>query len=690
MFKPILLASALTVAVSSAAEVMTLPAPRINYRTFTQSVTAAPKVSNPFAAHKQMAKAYKDELKAKKVDIIKLANGDTCLLAINKNGLLAMRNTRGKNVGADFASPWATELNLVKVNGDDKNYYYDGIAVVSDEKPENLLFIKSADGNRLTYGYSALCAFRIDDEVYFNTFSGKYSFFHIISANPGKSLPYQSSTTPYYYMSASDATTATDTVNGLPITLMTLPHGAYFGTVGGGRLYLDGSKSVAPRFANHYVNLENTGYSLTAYEKPDITMAATTGIVDGEEKTGTLLSINPPASDAFMLIALYGPDGRELLTNCQSVDFSEPDQMVYYKKRNDDRRILMGAMSLADTTLQLPPMFANVQRAVNAEGNGVWLVARKAFAPLEVYDPDADYTPVYRNKIEEDYNNRFYFNVTSALSFPKEPLSYEDLLLGLSAYTIEITDLMPDVEKVVAQYRTGVEPEGMNDENSSNRRNIRLLELKYPISELDEYCRRVVAEAPQEDKATAQRVASEAQATYNKANHLVKEDLENARRDYDELMAQRRIDKAKADALAAQRAQEAAMREAQLRAERQQAIALAFLNGLSNIMQSTMSSPSRSSGRGAAVSSGRTAAAMPSASSGNSGKVDNSSRKAFLKSQIIEWKNKAKKAEASYEQALSGGDDSWQKKNVIDSKRRSVDEALEMVRQYEAELNSLK
>ena len=70
--------------------------------------------------------------------------------------------------------------------------------------------------------------------------------------------------------------------------------------------------------------------------------------------------------------------------------------------------------------------------------------------------------------------------------------------------------------------------------------------------------------------------------------------------------------------------------------------------------------------------------------------TDNTSdRKAFLKGQIIDWKNKLQKAEASYQQAVSSGGDNWEKERVIESKRNTVNECLEMIRQYESELNSL-
>lgn len=57
---------------------------------------------------------------------------------------------------------------------------------------------------------------------------------------------------------------------------------------------------------------------------------------------------------------------------------------------------------------------------------------------------------------------------------------------------------------------------------------------------------------------------------------------------------------------------------------------------------------------------------------------------------IIEWKAKLKKAEKSYQECISSGEDTPEKRRVVESKQKTVDECLEMIRTYEAELNSLK
>lgn len=88
--------------------------------------------------------------------------------------------------------------------------------------------------------------------------------------------------------------------------------------------------------------------------------------------------------------------------------------------------------------------------------------------------------------------------------------------------------------------------------------------------------------------------------------------------------------------------------------------------------------------RAAAKGKGSAAVAATAPSGG-----DTSDRKAFLKEQIIDWKHKLQKAEDSYQQAVGSGGDNWEKQRVIESKRNTVNECLEMIRQYEAELNSL-
>lgn len=121
--------------------------------------------------------------------------------------------------------------------------------------------------------------------------------------------------------------------------------------------------------------------------------------------------------------------------------------------------------------------------------------------------------------------------------------------------------------------------------------------------------------------------------------------------------------------------------------ERQAALMSYFLNSFANIMNTATTSSGRKSSSASYSTSGAT---VPASGGSSASGADNSDRKAFLKGQIADWRNKLKKAEQSYEQAMSSGDDSWQKKRVLESKQHTIDECANMIRQYESELNSLK
>ncbi len=103
----------------------------------------------------------------------------------------------------------------------------------------------------------------------------------------------------------------------------------------------------------------------------------------------------------------------------------------------------------------------------------------------------------------------------------------------------------------------------------------------------------------------------------------------------------------------------------------------------------TNSSTTKSSSKKSTSSSFYSTGTTTSSSSSSSG-TDNTNRKIFLQNQIIDWKAKLAKAEKSYQECVASGEDTAEKKRVVESKQKTVDTCLEMIRTYEAELNSLK
>lgn len=130
--------------------------------------------------------------------------------------------------------------------------------------------------------------------------------------------------------------------------------------------------------------------------------------------------------------------------------------------------------------------------------------------------------------------------------------------------------------------------------------------------------------------------------------------------------------------------------------ERKAALNAALLAGLQAMSQATMNmnqttQTSTNNNYKATNSSTVTRQTnLPAQQKNSTEKPDNAGRKGFLRGEIATWRNKLKKAQESYKQAMSSGEDTPQKKRVLDSKQKTIDECLEMINQYERELNSLK
>lgn len=130
--------------------------------------------------------------------------------------------------------------------------------------------------------------------------------------------------------------------------------------------------------------------------------------------------------------------------------------------------------------------------------------------------------------------------------------------------------------------------------------------------------------------------------------------------------------------------------------ERKAALNAALLAGLQAMSQATMNmnqTTKTSTNSNYKATNSRTVTGktnLPAQQKFNSEKPDNAGRKGFLRGEIATWKNKLKKAQQSYNQEMGSGEDTPQKKRVLESKQKTIDTCLEMIRQYETELNSLK
>lgn len=141
----------------------------------------------------------------------------------------------------------------------------------------------------------------------------------------------------------------------------------------------------------------------------------------------------------------------------------------------------------------------------------------------------------------------------------------------------------------------------------------------------------------------------------------------------------------------------------QYRIEQRQQMVLAILSATTNALSQAASNSQSSYNKSGTVykSNNTTNVKQNNATSTNQNtetKQDNSGRKGFLRVQIIEYEKKLKDAEESLEKSiehyakdkLSGNGDAWRTKQVVDAKRKTVDEYKKILQGYKDELNSLQ
>lgn len=82
--------------------------------------------------------------------------------------------------------------------------------------------------------------------------------------------------------------------------------------------------------------------------------------------------------------------------------YSSPDHSITYRQ-SVNGRLLKGAIFVRDTTLNVPPLFADVMYKFDEE-SGAWkpYVRRSLFGPSEPYTPGMDTTPDFLNTVERD------------------------------------------------------------------------------------------------------------------------------------------------------------------------------------------------------------------------------------------------------------------------------------------------
>ncbi len=350
---------------------------------------------------------------------------------------------------------------------------------------------------------------------------------------------------------------------------------------------------------------------------------------------------------------LLRTDGTEVAPNVDWLTFCDHDPCAVYEIVTDNGTTLQGMKRLDDRGFDIPAEFYRIYKG---SSNDQWKVQARATDPHAVdYVPSTKYNTKMRDLGEELYAQCKYDDVLDY--YAKEGIaapwakfySAEALYHRWGMASLKLRASVEAMEK-----GSGLPN---NETNLLEQANSMVQSYKMAVQLFNAYL------------ATGDtNFAKEARNDMELVNYSIAET-----NDY--LARYRRVRGHAAQVTSAQQAQQ----QAQL-----QAILGIFSNALSGINASSSSTRS-----GSYVSSPANST-LGGSSTSSSTSTDNSGRKAFLRNQIIDWKNKLKKAEASLEREIASGEDTPAKKRLVESKRNTVNECLDMIRQFESELNSLK
>lgn len=376
-------------------------------------------------------------------------------------------------------------------------------------------------------------------------------------------------------------------------------------------------------------------------------------------------------------------NGDVLAHNVREIRLINNSGSFYYVQYNlSDWRRYVGLVNMADTAKNVPPVFADVAWIGGDKGA---LVQKSIYEPFSQYTPGTICTPFIPSEEEKNIRkgSRAYVNTS------KEKIT--DSIAGLNPEEIKTVqaDLIWCLAKDIDMLETNIHLAeadvsplaGGHGHTIFSQKNGQCISAFARI--LPRF--KVYADVLSKNAADSD-LTSNLQEMIASAENFEKQAFDCASAYYDrrnmkdaEIAEKKRIEAAKKERF--RKALEASKKNHEFTDQIKEAQAI--------VREGEQRIAAKKAARKAAES-GYSSQSTSTSSAASTGE-DKSGRKAFLKGQIIEWKNKLKKAEQSLESELaSGSNDDWHKQQVVESKRNTVNECLQMIRQYEEELNSLK
>lgn len=362
---------------------------------------------------------------------------------------------------------------------------------------------------------------------------------------------------------------------------------------------------------------------------------------------------------------IYTIDGKLLVDSITGYSISE-DQYCIYTKHIDgvDKK---GVLKLDDPSFQIPCVFASIM-----QNKDKWLVQKSSIDPFSEYNPHASYAGSFRDEGEKLYNQKKWQEVIEYYATKGMDKPWSLFFTGMAIYQ-------------KAYHEGYIYKYGFQSRIEKNEINP-FTHKYYNDCALIPYEQNIVLFGQAAEILQAYMEVGEDSTYLKTAKYKIPECL-SLKKDMED-------ERAKFNRCVQKYNQHNTAQKAAMEAEQQRKAAMwgAIIGSVSNSLQHALSGGKSRNVSTPTRTSGSYKSGTKTQTSSSSGGEDNTDRKIFLKNQITDWKNKLKKAEASLNQAKESysKNQSWETKRLVESKENTVNECLDMIRQYESELNSLK
>lgn len=663
-----------------------------NFKTFSKSIYSYNPVKELTKEENDALKSIKKEFKAQKIDLIEIENGKRLYRLLYSGNKVLLVDEQW----SEFASPYPTSkwpsntIEVIKIEGDSDYYYmvnHEEMDFLSDppkRKGISKTVLMGPSGNYLDGNSTAALCEELNGVKYIHSIGKSFVDNNITyRLNVKDGSLYCNSDKPIKYAPSVTAGAEENvTINNVTISVPQLAHPAYFVTTYN-LVNESDYKSVTPMFSS--IMLGNTGYILTGVVPEKTFEESTTVLYDGDAHEGKQMSFKGDY-EGISALGLKTTDGKVLIKDARELSLSNPDNVAYFVSW-DDGYYFKGAVSLEDTTVQIPARFANA--AIVRDNNGRYkrLVSSRPFENMVEYDESlSDYTYEPSSEIERQFVMKNYLSALNEKNYNDKEfnaLSARDMQIKLVSYLMLGNEALSKARLLEAQYLSGVEPEDINKEYGENWYPEWMLGV-VKDSDVKKIKERYLSLVAPDIMMDAEVLMADVDNLTMEINEFISRDMPKAREVYANIKLQEKIEREEIERQMKIAAEKAAWQKQQEQAAYAQALLAGFARILGGIVNSASvpSSPKINGGSysKSTVVNGSIGGGSVSGSQSNN---DNTDHKIWMNNQRITLQQKLDKAYKQLEHAT----DSYNKnpsnttKNLMESAKRYYEEIQRELRE---------